>query len=248
MCQIHLSEMVFFVTLIKMDLFWNSDLTIWEVAAFLSPKVFFSLLCGGLIGLERELKQKAAGLKTLMLICLGAALYTSLSVIVAATFANEGFWGDPARIAAQIVPGIGFLGAGAIIQSRGNVLGLTTAATIWVVAAIGVIVGFGNEFLALGISVIVVAVLVAITYFEGKFLGRAKVYHCDIIAEDPDGEARTMITDSLEQNDLKFEDFNLSTKGKLSTIRIRYIGSESGHKKFLHELWSSSRVKEVSHH
>src|SRR5256885_4467605 len=89
-------------------------------------------LFGGAIGLERELGGKPAGLRTNILICIGSVLYTKLSITMAAGTA------DPTRVAAQIVTGVGFIGAGTILHARGAVVGLTSAATIWVVAAIRV--------------------------------------------------------------------------------------------------------------
>ncbi len=108
---------------------------------------------GGAIGLERELQRKAAGLRTNILICVGAVLFTELSMEMSSPS------GDPARIAAQIVTGVGFLGAGTIIQGRGIVTGLTTAATMWLVAAIGMAVGFGALLEATGATLLVLLVL-----------------------------------------------------------------------------------------
>ena len=119
-----------------------------------------AVVLGGAIGLERELQQKAAGLRTNILICTGAALFTELSLAMTAEF------GDPSRIAAQIVTGVGFLGAGTIIQGRGIVTGLTTAATMWIVAAIGMAVGFGAMLEATGTTLLVVLVLVALRPIE----------------------------------------------------------------------------------
>lgn len=119
-----------------------------------------AVFLGGAIGLERELQQKAAGLRTNILICVGAALFTELSLAMTAEF------GDPSRIAAQIVTGVGFLGAGAIIQGRGTVTGLTTAATMWLVAAIGMAIGFGALLEATGTTLLVVLVLVALRPIE----------------------------------------------------------------------------------
>ena len=115
-------------------------------------KLLLATLLGGAIGLERELAGKPAGLRTNILICVGAALFTQLSVDIARIgFTPDGRpYGDTTRIAAQIVSGIGFLGAGAILHGQGAVVGLTTAATIWVVAAIGAAVGAGAYVDALG--------------------------------------------------------------------------------------------------
>ena len=95
-------------------------------------------LCGGLIGLERERDNKPAGIRTQMLVAIGSALFMIVSLSVGSDMRV-----DPSRIAAQVVTGIGFLGAGAIIRERGSVKGMTTAASIWVVAAIGLTIGAG---------------------------------------------------------------------------------------------------------
>jgi len=108
---------------------------------------------GGAIGLERELGGKPAGLRTNILICLGSVIYTKLSVAMATGTA------DPTRIAAQIVTGVGFIGAGTILHARGAVVGLTSAATIWVVAAIGVALGAAFYWEAGGTTLLVLLVL-----------------------------------------------------------------------------------------
>jgi putative Mg2+ transporter-C (MgtC) family protein len=116
-------------------------------------QLLLATLLGGAIGLERELGGKPAGLRTNILICIGSVLYTKLSV----TMAGAGY--DPTRVAAQIVTGVGFIGAGTILHARGAVVGLTSAATIWVVAAIGVALGGGYYLEALGTTLIVIVVL-----------------------------------------------------------------------------------------
>jgi putative Mg2+ transporter-C (MgtC) family protein len=116
-------------------------------------QLMLATLLGGAIGLERELGGKPAGLRTNILICIGSVLYTKLSV----TMAGAGY--DPTRVAAQIVTGVGFIGAGTILHARGAVVGLTSAATIWVVAAIGVALGGGYYLEALGTTLIVIVVL-----------------------------------------------------------------------------------------
>ena len=135
-------------------------------------KLLVASILGGVVGLEREISDKPAGLRTNLLICVGAALLMDLSVLVARmadpTLTNA----DPTRIAAQIVSGIGFLGAGSIIQARGSVRGLTTAATIWVVAAIGMTVGAGAYVEAIGTTILVIVVLVLLGRVERFFFRR----------------------------------------------------------------------------
>jgi putative Mg2+ transporter-C (MgtC) family protein len=120
--------------------------------------IAFAVIFGAAIGAEREISGKAAGLRTNVLICLGAAVYTIVSKDMAAGTAE----GSVTRIAAQIVSGVGFLGAGAIIQDRGGVHGLTTAATIWLVASIGMACGARFYHLAVAATLIAIVVLVAL--------------------------------------------------------------------------------------
>jgi putative Mg2+ transporter-C (MgtC) family protein len=131
-------------------------------------KLLLATVLGGAIGLERELAGKPAGLRTNILICVGAALFTQLSIDIAQVgFAKDGHpYGDTTRIAAQIVSGIGFLGAGAILHGEGAVVGLTTAATVWVVAAIGTAVGAGAFVDATGGTALIMLVLVGLRPFE----------------------------------------------------------------------------------
>lgn len=122
----------------------------------LTKRLLLAAFLGAVIGLERELRKKPAGLRTNALIALGTALFTVMSLELAAEGA------DPSRIAAQIVTGVGFLGAGAIMRTNGNVHGLTTAATIWVNAAVGLAAGagrYGLAFAAAAASLVVLAVL-----------------------------------------------------------------------------------------
>jgi putative Mg2+ transporter-C (MgtC) family protein len=122
---------------------------------------------GAALGVEREYRQKPAGLRTNILIAVGSALFTIMSAAMAR---NSG--GDPGRIAAQIVTGIGFLGGGAIMRNRDTVHGMTTAATIWVNAAIGVAAGTGQYSLATFTAALTLVVLVVLppieTYFERR--------------------------------------------------------------------------------
>ena len=123
-------------------------------------------LCGAIIGLERELKQKPAGFRTNILICVGAAIYMCSGLLL---INAGGMTGDPGRIAAQVVTGIGFLGAGAIMRTNSGIQGLTTAATIWVNAAIGVAAGGGEYHLAVIATVVTLVVLLVLQPIE-KYL------------------------------------------------------------------------------
>jgi putative Mg2+ transporter-C (MgtC) family protein len=139
-------------------------------------KLLLATVLGGAIGLEREMAGKPAGLRTNILICVGAALFTQLSVDIAQIgYAHDGRpFGDTTRIAAQIVSGIGFLGAGAILHGEGAVVGLTTAATVWVVAAIGTAVGAGAFIDATGGTALIMLVLVGLRPFEQRLAAKRR--------------------------------------------------------------------------
>ncbi len=141
---------------------------IYDLRLDLLLHLCLAVVLGGAIGFERELQRKAAGLRTNILICVGAVLFTELSIEMSSPS------GDPARIAAQIVTGVGFLGAGTIIQGRGIVTGLTTAATMWLVAAIGMAVGFGALLEATCATLLVLLVLSVLRPIERVIAARSQ--------------------------------------------------------------------------
>ncbi len=121
------------------------------------------LLLGGAVGLERELRHKPAGLRTMMLICIGAALFTIMSYEMAGDVG-----GDHTRIAAQIIPGIGFIGAGVVIRERGAVVGITSAATIFMIASVGMTVGAGFPVTAVFTTLLLLVSLVFLGLIEDR--------------------------------------------------------------------------------
>jgi len=121
------------------------------------PRILGALTAGLVIGIEGEISKRAAGLRTLTLILLSTTLFAILSISV-----SQRFGGDPARIAAQIITGIGFLGAGVIMHSEKHIHGITTAATIFVAAAIGVTIGFGYIYSGVALAFLVAAILLGL--------------------------------------------------------------------------------------
>lgn len=128
-------------------------------------KIVLAILAGGLIGIEREFRDKAAGFRTLIFICLGSALFSILSAKLAVD-------SDPTRIATGIVTGVGFLGAGVIMREGGRVTGLTTAATIWLTAAIGMGIG-GGQYLLSGSTVLLAMIVLWIFPFIERRIEKA---------------------------------------------------------------------------
>jgi putative Mg2+ transporter-C (MgtC) family protein len=124
-----------------------------------------ALFCGAIIGSERQKHEKPAGLRTLILVCLGSAAFTM------AGYAFTGSSGDSGRVAAQIVTGIGFLGAGIILHPRGTISGATTAAAIWVTASVGMLAGAGYAGGAMGLTILVRMVLGGVSMYEARLFG-----------------------------------------------------------------------------
>lgn len=135
--------------------------------------IVLSIVLGFALGLEREITNKFAGLRTHMLVCIGSCVFTLLSIYafpLAATADNPAGFGDPARIAAQILTGIGFIGGGTVLRQGATVSGLTTAATLWVAAAIGMCCGCEFYTLAVLVTILTVTVLVLIRIFEKEII------------------------------------------------------------------------------
>jgi putative Mg2+ transporter-C (MgtC) family protein len=133
------------------------------LTAYFWTSIGVAVLCGGIVGLERQLRGKPAGIRTSILICLGTAIFVQLST----TF--EGPNVDPTRVLGQVVTGIGFLGAGVIIARGGLVKGVTSAAVIWTLAGIGAMIGVGRFAPAVALAVVTVVILTGLEFFEARF-------------------------------------------------------------------------------
>ena len=162
---------------------WEAISPKMDLAQFVSGtilKLIMAAALGGCIGLERELKQKAAGLRTNMFICFGACMFTILSFRY-----SEGTL-DRTRIAAQVITGIGFLGAGAIMHSGGTVSGITTAATIFVVASVGMAVGGGEYLSAIFATIVILVALTLLGKVEARFNFKQYTMSYEVAANDPE--------------------------------------------------------------
>jgi putative Mg2+ transporter-C (MgtC) family protein len=175
-------------------------------------RVVLSAVLGGVVGMERELRDQPAGFRTHMLVSLGAALFTLAGAYVGS------FGGgpvrvqlDPTRVAAQVVAGIGFLGAGAIIRQGVNVRGLTTAASLWVTAAIGVAVALGFWIGAVATVVTTVVVLYGLKQIEHALFHRLKADHFGLSIEALPDFRLTDLTDCVESCGGKMESVKMKT-------------------------------------
>jgi putative Mg2+ transporter-C (MgtC) family protein len=164
-------------------------------------RVGLAAALGGAIGLEREIREREAGLRTHMLVSVGAALFTLVSAYAWTDFrfsTPEGLVFDPTRIAAQVVSGIGFLGAGAIIRQGLSVRGLTTAATLWVVAAIGMASGAGYYAAAVLTTALVIVSLWPLRILAHRFTTRFQAEEGRLAIELPAGTATAAIVEAVE--------------------------------------------------
>jgi len=208
------------------------------------PKALLAIVCGGLIGVEREIKDKPAGFRTNILICLGSMLFMWLSTQVALVVAG-GRPADPGRIAAQVVTGIGFLGAGTIIQSRGRITGLTSAAMIWVVSAVGMSIGAGYSAIGVITTALILVVLVGLGLIERRLFKRCVYYDCQVAFDDDTGRTRRLIGEALRAVGRPLEAFVVRKAGDHLVLTLQYCDAHPQHKKVLSELWKIEGVREV---
>lgn len=195
-------------------------------------KLVLAILCGGAIGFERELSRKAAGLRTNVLICMGSALF----MIVSRHIGGGAPYTDPARLVAQVVTGIGFLGAGVILQARGSITGLTTAATIFVVGAVGIAIGDGMFGVALFSTALIIIVLVALRRVERFVIKRQRMFHYSLKTKDP-AQFLEDLFDLLERQHLHLEDFDVdSNPAGDHVVRLSVVTSVDGNRRLLSEL------------
>jgi putative Mg2+ transporter-C (MgtC) family protein len=202
-------------------------------------QLLLAVLLGGIVGLDRELRGKPAGLRTNILICMGATLFTTLSYKMA------GPHGDPARVAAQILPGVGFIGAGTILHMRGSVSGLTSAATIWVVAAIGMALGASAYVEAIGATLLVVSVLTGLGFFEGMLarqLTRARL----VVHARPETSAFDDLTEVIRRSGLEILESARRQEGPDQVIEFDLRGPRRLHDQAMIAVVHHSAVRSVS--
>lgn len=209
-------------------------------------RLLLALVLGGAIGLEREIAGKPAGLRTNMLICVGAVLFTEASLRVAMHFADLGpnVRADPGRIAYGVVTGIGFIGAGTILVLRGTVIGLTSAATLWVVAAIGLVIGLRDYTSAIGATVLVLLTLVAVARFETRFSDKS--IHRLKIGVDPDESGgRRELEAILEGSGLRYHVLGFERDEGSTSVSYALHASLRDRDALIHELELSGGVRSV---
>lgn len=203
-------------------------------------KIGAAVLIGGIIGAEREYRDKAAGFRTIILITLGSALFTIFSLSM-----DPGF--TQTRIAANIVTGIGFLGAGAIMRDGGRIAGLTTAATIWLSAALGMGIGAGQLYLVLAATVVTLWVLFVFPYLEARIDKIRETRSHRIVLGGSDYKSVDKIQKAITECALHVYEHHQTKTEKFIISSWKTIGDPKNHEKFVLIMMKDKAVKELDY-
>lgn len=198
-------------------------------------KFLLALLLCGLIGTERELRAKQAGLKTMIMIGLGSTLFTILSIKIGLSSQD--------RIASNIVTGIGFLGAGVIFREENRIKGLTTACVIWIVAAIGMAVGSGYYEQAIGVTIIVLLSLIFFPFVEDLVVSRSTAREYRIVKKY-EHEGLDSYEDYIKTSGLKLHRGSQEMSNGHISGTWTAVGSPANHKKFVDEMLKDEKILE----
>lgn len=201
-------------------------------------RLVLAAVLGGIIGLERELKHRPAGLRTHMFICFGSAMFTVLSIQLGAP-------NDTTRIAAQIIAGIGFIGAGSILRAQGGVTGLTTAATIFVVASIGMAAGGGLYMLAVFATALIFLALRLLGWVERRFNLKPLVMDYSIVTDKSPQEIVEEINKILEAQSKELRGMRLNKVDGKERIVFSVGATRSEHQDLLNSLRQASDLSGV---
>jgi putative Mg2+ transporter-C (MgtC) family protein len=223
-----------------MNLLQLPHLSLQDLLSKTLARLVLAAVLGGIIGLERELKRRPAGLRTNMFICFGAAMFTILSNSLASSFG-----GDHTRIAAQIIPGIGFIGAGSILQSKGSVTGLTTAATLFVVASIGMAVGGGMYLDAIFATLLIFLALQVLGYLERRFSLKPLLMNYILVTEKSADEIVGEVNAVLEHLGKQMEGMRLAKINGKERIAFTVAGTRNEHKELMDSLRQSPDLRNI---
>lgn len=203
-------------------------------------KLLLAIGLGGLIGLEREMSQKPAGLRTNILICVGSTMMMLLSQLMLQGSPSPG---EMLRVAAGVITGIGFIGAGTIIQGQGIIHGLTTASTIWAVSGLGLVIGAGYHAIAAIYTAVVLITLVSFRQLEGKLL--KKSYHRYELKVKESRDFAGQLKRLALHSGVRLNDFTLKKEDEWMFIRFTLVGPEEREIQFHQSLVDLGQVAEV---
>jgi putative Mg2+ transporter-C (MgtC) family protein len=204
-------------------------------------KLLLAVALGGLIGIERESSHKPAGFRTNILICVGATMMMVLSELIFQ--GKQGIENHLTRIAAGVITGIGFIGAGTIIQGGGIVLGLTTAATLWAVAGLGLVIGAGYYWIAIIFAAIIILTLVIFRQLEDQYLKKS-IYKYTLRTKYSEKTLFNIKGIALHEG-LRFRELNFKKEGNISVIDFTFQTTEEKEQKFNQSLLALEEIFEI---
>ncbi|MCX7019620.1 MAG: MgtC/SapB family protein [bacterium] len=216
---------------------WRQEIAYpWNLIAL----VFVAVACGWIVGQERARKEKPAGLRTMILVCLGSAVFTMVSFVFTTST------GDSGRVAAQIVTGIGFLGAGAIMRGAMGVSGMTTAATVWAVAAMGIVVGTGYAAAGLGLSCLIFFILSIISIWEYSHIRRSPIGHVTLTFDPNNGKGYVLIMEVLDEyRIIMHRHLCREIDGGLMQLDLDLLQARRDHRQLMARLANMPEVKKI---
>jgi putative Mg2+ transporter-C (MgtC) family protein len=212
--------------------------SVTEVVSRDLGRLLLAAVLGGIVGVERELKHRPAGLRTNMFICFGAAMFTVLSLELASIMG-----GDHTRIASQIIPGIGFIGAGSILHAQKTITGLTTAATIFVVASIGMACGGGLYGLAVFATVLILLCLQVLGTLERRFNLKSSLVHYSLVTDHAAEEVTEQIDALLQEHGKQMEGMKLLRTDGRKKIIFTVEGTRKEQEDFMGSLRQSEDLR-----
>ena len=204
-------------------------------------RLVLAAVLGGIIGLEREFSRKPAGLRTNMFICIGSAMFTILSIEIAISHANS----DATRIAAQIIPGIGFIGAGSILHARGGVTGLTTAATLFVVASVGMACGGGYYVSAVFATGLILVCLLLLGWMERQLNLKPILVNYTLATDHSMDEVMEELGAALEENDKEMRRTRVTKLNGRKRITFSVDATRGEHKQLLQRFRGSEPLRTI---
>lgn len=205
-------------------------------------KLLLAVALGGLIGLERESSRKPAGFRTNILICMGSAMMMILSGLILGD--GESSAGDQTRMAAAVITGMGFIGAGSIIQARGMVTGVTTAATLWAVAGLGLVIGSGYTFEAIIFAAVIIGTLVVFRLVENRFMAK-EIYRYSLRTSSPVQVTNAVKKLALHEG-IKFREIKHKKERQIGIILLSFSATAEIEQKFHQDLLSIGEIKEMT--
>ncbi|NQT33641.1 MgtC/SapB family protein [bacterium] len=208
--------------------------------------ILVAIICGGLIGLERGLRHKSAGLRDNILICLGAVLYMIIAELIAMNAGNDVI-GDPSRIAAHVVTGIGLICAAVILLRGKDISGLTNAATIWVVAAIGLIIGAGYPLLGMLVTAVTLLLLTMLHGVEKHISRKPRPLLLKLILREDNPEIRDKLQKLLEQHGVKPDSYRAERGPFGVKLTVQAAAEPEDIRVMVTDLWTIQGVTEVEH-